>query len=853
MSDDIASLGLAIDSRPAAAASTALDKLASSASSAGDAADKLSAATGKSETMIRAIQSMADRAGVSFGVMNDRVNEASASINSSATATTKAAAATNTHSAALDKAATSAKNSSSELNGLDKIAGVLESRMLGLGSNLGFFGQILQVTGSGGLAAAAGIGAVAVVIDQLVSSAERMGAFAQQLQNISNVAGISTTSLQALQNEAVGFGVSADQTGQFLENFTKQLQGVRQGSGTLYTQLLKIDPALAAQLSTTKDTTTALNLLAQAYTKAGSSQNALASAAGGGRNAGQVGLLLGDIASKGGVDGVTSSVNQLDLITTKQTTHWAELKTQIDDAASSAKNNIASIFTGPVLEAEKSFFDGFLDFSRSAKEFALSDDFKTLVQIIQLTHSMSNALTVPTRTKVSANKPDFQSDFGANFNPSHAAEGPPAPLGANGQPLGSIQFQAQQAATAVSFLGSAATASDKYNAAVLKLNATVADNKDLTDLQSRAMAGLALDKNIAQVTLYNSALGDFATTQDLVTAKTLSLAKAQQQGAGLSSTQIANIKLETAANNDWSRATQSAQLGVFDLATAQKTANDQLQVAAGKKLIDPTNMEQYAAATQAAANKVQALADAAKVAGSAFPQLAQLSVSIGDVNKQFDAMATTSFNAVAPALEGILNGTTTLSAGFKNLGLSIVTAIEDAIIKLTIVKPLIDGLTSSLGGGSILSFLGLGGATGAVNANGSIAGAVGPTSVGGNPLVFASGGYTGDGGMFEPAGIVHKGEFVMNAAATSRIGVGNLTRLQGYAGGGYVTGGNNGGGGNTHVTVGVSVDNDGNLQAYVKNVSQQTTATGVSAFVKSPQFVDHVGKAAQAAKSQRKL
>lgn len=55
------------------------------------------------------------------------------------------------------------------------------------------------------------------------------------------------------------------------------------------------------------------------------------------------------------------------------------------------------------------------------------------------------------------------------------------------------------------------------------------------------------------------------------------------------------------------------------------------------------------------------------------------------------------------------------------------------------------------------------------------------------PGTFADGGYTGDGGKYEAAGIVHRGEFVMSKEATSRIGVGTLSRmLKGYADGGYV-------------------------------------------------------------------
>jgi hypothetical protein len=58
---------------------------------------------------------------------------------------------------------------------------------------------------------------------------------------------------------------------------------------------------------------------------------------------------------------------------------------------------------------------------------------------------------------------------------------------------------------------------------------------------------------------------------------------------------------------------------------------------------------------------------------------------------------------------------------------------------------------------------------------------------------FAEGGYTGNGSKYEPAGVVHRGEYVMSKEATNRIGVSNLEALhssakRGYASGGYVGG-----------------------------------------------------------------
>lgn len=59
---------------------------------------------------------------------------------------------------------------------------------------------------------------------------------------------------------------------------------------------------------------------------------------------------------------------------------------------------------------------------------------------------------------------------------------------------------------------------------------------------------------------------------------------------------------------------------------------------------------------------------------------------------------------------------------------------------------------------------------------------------------FDRGGWTGPGAANDVAGLVHAGEFVFDAAATSRIGIRQLEAIRsggmrGYRDGGYVTGG----------------------------------------------------------------
>jgi hypothetical protein len=85
---------------------------------------------------------------------------------------------------------------------------------------------------------------------------------------------------------------------------------------------------------------------------------------------------------------------------------------------------------------------------------------------------------------------------------------------------------------------------------------------------------------------------------------------------------------------------------------------------------------------------------------------------------------------------------------------------------------------------------------------------------------FSRGGYTGNGSQFEPAGVVHKGEYVLNAAATRRIGLNNLERMtKGYANGGMVGGGMAGG-------VNINIKNEAGADGYKATAQARQNSDG---------------------------
>lgn len=121
---------------------------------------------------------------------------------------------------------------------------------------------------------------------------------------------------------------------------------------------------------------------------------------------------------------------------------------------------------------------------------------------------------------------------------------------------------------------------------------------------------------------------------------------------------------------------------------------------------------------------------------------------------------------------------------FGNAALNALDKIVDRLLN-DVIDALfqVNNAGSNMGGGGILGFLG-----GLLGIGGGLS--LPATAPIPTPRPFSAGGYTGPGAATQAAGIVHAGEYVFSKSAVDRLGVGYLESLhntaRGYMNGGYV-------------------------------------------------------------------
>jgi tape measure domain-containing protein len=274
---------------------------------------------------------------------------------------------------------------------------------------------------------------------------------------------------------------------------------------------------------------------------------------------------------------------------------------------------------------------------------------------------------------------------------------------------------------------------------------------------------------------------------------------------------VASLQAETAIRaslnplvDDYGRAMSTLEAAQYLLTAAQQEGT-----AAGRELADVQqllhgDLSNLSPAARDQAMAMRELANATGEAKAKGNELAESQANLSNTMAEFKGLA-------KDVLGGFIRDLIAGKSASEALG-NALSKIGDKLLDMAL-NSLFDGLFGGGGGGF-------------------------PAAPGGG--LYAEGGYTGPGGKYDAAGLVHAGEYVFSAQAVRRAGVRNLDAMhqhfKGYADGGLVGGENGrttfGGGGGRDVNVIVSVDDDGNLKAYVQKVAAVTTKVGVEQLAK---------------------
>jgi hypothetical protein len=593
---------------------------------------------------------------------------------------------------------------------LEPVLKGISAQMIALSAGAGPVGVALAGFGPLGLAAAAGLGAVSAAIEYVTSESERFGDATSHLRDFSETAGTTSETMQVLQRAGAGVGLSTDQLLGSFERFSVSLSEMQKGAGAFYIELQKVSPELTRQLATTKDAAAAWDILAKAYADADTRQQALIAHAAFGRGGAGTGRLLTATAEAGGVAGLQRQ--NPPIISDDEASRIGALKTALDQARASAKDVTASLFTEETLQKELRAAQLMKQIAESTKEIAQADGGKNWISRIidSMTQLDAGAigerapsLPAPTdmdraRSRLSTGLTSLQltgskgTDWAGSIYASKDYAGAPGPN------LPSAEFIANQTKATVSALGTAATAYEQQKVKLLDLDMALRNNTIDQDAYNRAVSGVKLQTTIELESQRLSLLGELAPVSETVYQKELALASARQKGVDITKAESAAILDLTRTQAEGAKLQQAVTAGVASEAAIRRQLTGELRGNIEKGIIDPKDATAMANATTALEKSIERMSEQAKLARAPLEGLAKLEADSGNFRLQVDNTSVSTLNSLSTSLVDIASGSKTAGAAFQNLGQTVVRALEEMLIKMTIVAPLAKSLQASLGG-----------------------------------------------------------------------------------------------------------------------------------------------------------
>ena len=184
--------------------------------------------------------------------------------------------------------------------------------------------------------------------------------------------------------------------------------------------------------------------------------------------------------------------------------------------------------------------------------------------------------------------------------------------------------------------------------------------------------------------------------------------------------------------------------------------------------------------------------------GAMFTQLkSQAEINMTTLAHTFESVFNSAVSSISHGLSAVIMGTESWGRALKEIGRSILTDIVQSIVQMG-VRWVMTQIMMAIVGKSLMaesvaataplaaaqSAIWAAPATLSTIATFGASAAAAPALIMASEAVtladagFAEGGYTGDGGKYDVAGVVHRGEFVMPASVVDRVGVDNLEAMR---------------------------------------------------------------------------
>lgn len=558
------------------------------------------------------------------------------------------------------------------------IVGQFAAVAIGFQSRLGGLGGILATLGPGGVAAATGLGAAVAAIVALTNATADYVEKISKLKDASELIGLTVTQLKALQRAGKDVGVSGDDVTEFATKFLSQLEEMRAGGGKLFDVLLKIDQGLLTQLTNTKDSAEAINILADAYARLTDQAKRLElSRAAGGRGGLATGRFLETVSQAGGVQNLAENTKNID----EQAKLIDQLSKDLERIKAQTANIWGSMFAPEILQ----------------QQIEVEKDLQKIASVIERIGTAVRSFSFSDlNNRIKAADPK---GLAASFSERFAASG-----------VSGFEQGPLKGGPAAPFEGPL-----KGGPAVLT------NEQELTKL--KALVGV---------------LGDAATITEQYTLKVREINKAKTDGLINDEEQK---RAQAEANNQMLLSIQQTRERLGVATEANVAARQEIELSRDKSKAGLTEIE-VDKARNIQLKERKELLEAQAVRAAQFPGLKREQLDFGNLNKQLDQFGTSTLSNLENSLVDVIGKTKSLADAFKAMVDAILKDLARLLIRQTITAPLAGVLQGIFGGvapkAAVGGIVGYSSFPGQAVPAGAFAGAqhfAGGGSVGGVPIV----------------------------------------------------------------------------------------------------------------------